>query len=196
MSNFVKIWLIDSKFNNNRWRVTWDSIKKHVNSFIDRPIIYYKVCDADNECNLEHIEDGQTYEQSLAAQQPYEIGVIKSIELDESTETAYAIAEIPDEKYKEQIESVGTFSPSVYITNKLTTILDEEGMTIHDWKGIHTALVENPAYGNKAKVEETCEGNESECQSQLTAKETPCIETRIRHAALAVRIEKALKTLR
>ena len=86
--NTLKIWLIDDKNNSNNWSVSWDSIKRNVNSFIDKPIIYYKVCDASNNCDLQHIEDGDSYLESLASQQPYEVGTIKEIILDETNKNS------------------------------------------------------------------------------------------------------------
>ena len=112
--------------------------------------------------------------------------------------TVYAIADIKDDKLFDIMknDSNTKFSPSIYITNKETVILNNDKIIINDWQGIHTAIVLNPAYGSKAKIEETCEGDESTCIDKLKANDDeskPCtrnLELRIK----SIRISNQIKT--
>lgn len=161
---FIKTFGLSDKRNKNGWRVTWDSIKRKIATFVNnaRPGIEYIKCEED-QCDLDHTE-GATKEQAVAMQEPYRRTTIIDYTLDENTHTAYFIHQTDDAEFfaKVQAGKIKHVSPSIWPTPGAYDILGrtERGMLIdvYDWEGLHDAFVNNPAFGDEAKVVATCEG--------------------------------------
>ncbi len=52
---FIKTFAFNTKRNKNGWRVIWDSIKKRISDFLDKPGIKFVKCEG-TICDLDHTE--------------------------------------------------------------------------------------------------------------------------------------------
>ena len=169
---YLKTFALNTKRNKNGWRVTWDSIKKNIGDFIGMPGILYNKC-IGTVCDLDHTE-GTTYEASVEAQKDYITTQIIDYTLDEQNETGYVIHKVndPDGDFAKQVMGgeIKYVSPSVW---PIQGSYDVNGTTdnglpmidAYDWKPIHIAFVNDPAFGDDAKITATCEGQN--CQMRL-----------------------------
>ena len=163
--------------NKNEWRATWESIKENSKDFIGKPGIEYTKC-VDGECDLDHT-DATTYAQNLKVQEPFRVSTIVDIVLDENTHTAYAIHEINDDHFAEKLqnEEVKYVSPSIWPKQGQYEIIGKkpDGAPVIDvfsWYALHSAFVNNPAFGDDAKVVAQCSDHGEACMMRmLTAKE-------------------------
>jgi hypothetical protein len=153
------------------------------------PGIEYEKCDG-SICDLDHT-DGATYEQSIKAQEPYRIATIIDFVLDEDKRTAYFILEFHDEQAYERVKTgkLKYVSPSIWPSHggyERLGVMDNDlpMLDVFHWKGLHIAFVNNPAFGEEARVKATCEGGE-DCQMRLlTASEAKelAASVLVRHA--------------
>ena len=175
---FLKTFAFNTQRNNNGWRVTWDSIKRNISDFKDKPGIEFVKCDG-TVCDLDHTE-GATYEQSLQIQEDFRSTNIIDYTLDENTETAFFIHKLEDghDDFWENVQQriIKAVSPSIWpIPGKFAVNgTNEKGLPIidvFDWLALHDAfLTKNPAYGDVATITSTCEGEN--CHMKLlSAKE-------------------------
>lgn len=174
---FIKTFALNDKRNKNGWRVTWESIKRNISDFSKnkRPGIEYTKCE-NSVCDLDHT-DGSTYQQSLTVQEPFRKTSIIDYILDENNHTAYVIHKTTDDEFVAKVRSgeIKYVSPSIWPEPGAYDILgkQENGLYIldvYDWKALHIAFVNNPAFGDDAQITALCEGEN--CQLKLlTAKE-------------------------
>ena len=173
---FLKTFALNDKRNNNQWRVTWDSIKRNIHTFLNnKPGISYTAC-KDNVCDLDHIE-GLTKQHQLEIQEPYRVSDIIDYTLDEATHTAYFIHKIVDDDFWDKLQQGDTIkfvSSAVWPDSGGAEKLGyaKNGLPIidtWDWEGTHIAfLTQSPAYGtDKATVQTSCEGTGKTCQMKL-----------------------------
>lgn len=179
---YVSTFLIDDDRNGRGWRVSWDSIKRKAKTFIGMPGIEYFTCDT-HGCQRDHTE-AKTYNKSVNKQKKYKVTTIADIAYDESTHTAYAIHRVErgnkGTTFGAKIEdgTIRYLSPSIWPNHEQTTLnLSEKNewyINTTDWEGLHDAFVDNPAYGHKARVIDTCRGGD-ECITKLKQdlKQTP-----------------------
>ena len=168
---YLKTFLINDKRNNNGWRASWNSIKKNVKSFIDTPGIEYYKC-GKYGCLRDHTDE-KTLDENIKVQEDYRVSTIVGTVLDDLTHTAYAIHRIDNKDFEKLIEQdeVRYLSPSIW-PNKEKTILylnddDEWNIDTTDWKGVHDAWVDNPAFGHEARIIGKCYGGD-ECVAELS----------------------------
>lgn len=167
---FIKTFALNDKRNKNGWRVTWASIKKHIASFLGQPGIEYVKCEG-SVCDLDHTE-GTTFEQSLAVQEAYRVTTLIDFYLDDANHTAYFIHEVHDDEFYQKAKAgeIKYVSPAVWPLPGGYDILGKQDnglpiVDVHEWKGLHDAFVNKPAFGDEAKVTATCEGEG--CQLRL-----------------------------
>lgn len=173
---FVRTFGINTKRNNNEWRVTWESIKQHIGTAIGRPGIEYEKC-VEGKCDLDHVE-ADSFEEILQKQKPFERTKIIDYILDEENETVDLIHQVNDneegEEFFKKIQDgdVQFVSAMVWPATGGYDMLGtgRVGLPIIDayhWKYVHHAfLTSNPAYNeDTALVRTTCEGED--CQVQL-----------------------------
>ena len=178
---FVRTFGINTKRNNNEWRVTWDSIKQHIGTAIGRPGIEYEKC-VEGKCDLDHVE-ADSFEENIQKQTPFERTKIIDYILDEENETVDLIHKVNDndegnEFFKKiQDGDIQYVSAMVWpATGGYDTLgTGRVGLPIIDayhWKYVHHAfLTSNPAYNeDTAIVRTTCEGED--CQIQLLSAVT------------------------
>lgn len=169
---FIRTFGLNTKRNNNEWRVTWDSIKQHINTAIGRPGIEYEKCQ-DDKCDLDHV-DAESFDSLIRKQKPYERTKIVDYILNEETETVDLIHEVHDKEFFEKIKDGDIQYVSAMVwpaTGGYDTFgigrADQPIIDAYHWKFVHHAFLrDNPAYGRDiAKVQTTCEGKD--CQVQL-----------------------------
>jgi hypothetical protein len=174
---FIKTFALSDKRNKNGWRVTWDSIKRRIATFVinKRPGIEYVKCE-EGECDLDHT-DGATKEQAVKTQEQYRKTTIIDYTLDESNHKAYFIHQTTDREFFEKIQrgEIRFVSPSIWPTPGAYEILGrtERGMLkidVYDWDGLHDAFVNNPAFGDEAKIVSTCEGDNCHVRMMTAAQ--------------------------
>jgi len=173
---FVRTFGINTKRNNNEWRVTWDSIKQHIGTAIGRPGIEFEKC-VEGKCDLDHVE-ADSFEENIQKQKPFERTKIIDYILDEENETVDLIHQVNDNEdgneffKKLQDGEIQFVSAMVWPATGGYDMLGtgRVGLPIIDayhWKYVHHAfLTSNPAYNeDTAIVRTTCEGED--CQVQL-----------------------------
>jgi hypothetical protein len=174
---FVKTFALNDQRNKNGWRVTWESIKNNISDFSKnaRPGIEYVKCE-NSICDLDHI-DSSTYQKSLEIQEPFRKTTIIDYTLDENTHTSFFIHRVEDPEFftKLQSQEIRFVSPAIWPISGEYTILGQmpnglPKLDVYGWLALHDAFVNNPAFGDEAKIVATCEGEG--CQMRLlTAKE-------------------------
>lgn len=169
---FVKTFALSDKRNKNGWRVTWDSIKNNISDFSknERPGIEYVKCE-NSICDLDHT-DAATFETSLQVQEDFRKTTIIDYTLDENNHIAYAIHKVNDPEFYTKLENheIRFVSPSIWPISGQYTVLGQmpnglPKLDVYDWKAVHIAFVNNPAFGDEAKVTAMCEGEG--CQMRL-----------------------------
>jgi len=156
---FLKKFLIGEEFNMNRWRVTWDAIKKDIESFIGMPLVLTPKRDHPR------VKD----------QENYRVGDIIDVGLDELKRTAWQVTHITDEKTIELIrnEEIRFGSPTVVPFSKDTVEKVNLGdgrieTTLHRFKGKQDAIVGDPAYGKEVDfIPAICDGTGEGCALKL-----------------------------
>ena len=155
---FIKKFLISDKFNLNRWRVSWDAIKKDLETFIGQPVVLTP--DGDHP--------------AVAEQDDYKVGVIVDTQRDDMTHEAWAIEQITDKTTQQLIldKKVRYGSPTVHTPMNKVKVENEgtasEQETLNRFIGKHDALVNVPAYGEfKDVIRAVCEGDGKDCATEL-----------------------------
>ena len=180
---FVKTFAINDKRNKNGWRATWEGIKKNIHTFLDdggRPGIEYVACDG-TVCDLDHT-DGTTKEISIDVQEDFRVTTLIDFTLNEDTHTAYFIHEVLSDETWEKLEKqlLKFVSPSLWpkeggfdIIGTMPNGLPK--LDVWEWDGLHTAFVNNPAFGDEARVTAMCEGEN--CHMKLLSAKQLKAET-------------------
>lgn|SRR6185312_688043 len=156
---FIKKFLINDKFNLNRWRVTWDAMKQDIWGFIGKPLVLTP--DKDHP--------------PVTYQEDYRVGNIIDVGLDEITHTAWQVSEVFDEEAQKKIldGEVEFGSPTVLIYSEDTREqrfagTEQQEDILHRFRPAHDALVENPAYGeNVDHIPAVCTGDGVGCGLKL-----------------------------
>ena len=171
---FARIFLINSKLNENRWRATWAAIKKDGRDFVGKPTILTP--------DFDHTYS-QTYEHGLKIQEFYRIGTIVDVIYDDGSETAYAIVKFPEETWnKIDAKEIEYVSPAIWPRSKKDSEIIDLGDGRHEhvvsaFHALHLAFVDEPAYGKlQAYVDEVCDGEEGQCIQQLSRQHSGSID--------------------
>lgn len=169
---FVRTFGLNTKRNKNEWRVSWQSIKRHINTAINRPGIEFEKCEG-GKCDLDHVE-AETFESVIKKQKPFERTKIIDYVLNEETETVDLIHEVLDDEFFEKLKSgeIQYVSAMVWPATGGYEVhgrgrADLPIVDAEHWRFVHHAFLrDNPAYGkDTATVKTTCEG--SNCQVQM-----------------------------
>ncbi len=180
---YLKTFALSDQRNKNGWRVTWDSIKNNISDFVknSRPGIDYTKC-VDQKCDLDHVE-ASSFNRTINLQEDFRVSNIVGYTLNEDTHTAYAIHQITDSKFAELVKSGQRIfvSPMIWPVSGGYDVkgTNEKGLPILDvynWKAVHIAFVNDPAFGDDAKITAMCEGND--CQMRLLSAKQLTTEKR------------------
>ena len=181
---FIKKFLISDKRNLNGWRVTWESMKKDIKTFIGQPV----VLTPDKDHPPTQIQDH------------YKVGEIIDVGLDELTHSAWQVSEITDKKAQDMIlaEKVKFGSPTVHgpkahlVTTHAGTSAEEN--TLHRFIGKHDALVAEPAYTRlKDVIKVVCQGDGGQCLNDLVEVEAEINDTAISQITIIPAVKKILE---
>jgi len=175
---FVRTFGIDTTRNKNKWRVTWDSIVKNIETAIGYPGIEFMKCE-DNECDLDHVE-AETFKGLIEKQKPYKRATTIDYVLDEANQSADTIDEVHDDEFWEKLNNgeIKYVSPLIWPYSGGYEVIGYDEVTgqkiidAWDWHWVHKAyLTKDPAFGvEKANIKAMCEGDN--CQMQmLSAKQ-------------------------
>lgn len=166
---YVKAFLIDDTVNLNQWGVTKDSIQKHINTFIGKPLVLTE--------NYDHpaVPDTERIGHWLAYQEVFRVGTIIDIVPKSNPLTGgtayHAIIEITNDNLKQSLRnnSVPLYvSPAIAEPAISKTGVITPASAISEWQGVHLAIVDQPAFGiKKAVISEQCGGDQEGCLLQL-----------------------------
>jgi len=161
----ARFWLIDPRLNNNGWRAPAASIVKNARSFVGKPLIHYTHCML-GHCEAHHAtaQPGEPCRHTLEVQEPYRVGTIRNVEIT-SEAKAHAIVEIQDTEVRRMIDSGDKVfvSPAVCpvpgtVEYEGSDIWGRPNRILHEWEGMHLAIVDSPAYGPEAAIMAHCKG--------------------------------------
>lgn len=182
---FIKKFLIGEEFNMNRWRVTWDAIKRDINSFIGMPLVLTP--------NRDH--------PAVKDQEDYRVGDIIDVGLDELKRTAWQVSQVTNPEAAELIrsEKVKWGSPTVVPFSKGTVEKVNLGdgrieTTLHRFKGKQDALVGDPAYGKEVDfIPAICDGTGEGCALKLMEVSAAVNSDNIDQVTIVPFVTKSLK---
>lgn len=155
--------MLDASKNVNKWRVTAASIPERVKTFIGTPLVL--------TADYSHPKwvDGGVIA-NIQAQEKYAIGRITDVLHKDGQWDA--IIEITNPAAREAIEKQDI---PFEVSPRIVHDPDADTENIAEWLGVHLAIVDKPAYGDKATFKGACYGMANECQLALKqAKAEDC----------------------
>lgn len=170
---FIKGFLLNTKRNKNGWRVTWDSILTYSSDFINHPGIYMtKFGEPDHT-------DGISYKDNMVAQEEFRVVNIIDVLPCADTQTLNYVGEIIDAEFEElwNAGKINMTSPAVWPEEmeQVGTMIDgRPELDVFQWRALHVAYINDPAYGNDANTITTCDGDGIACRVRLSAKTEGC----------------------
>ena len=147
---YIKSFLISDKINLNDWQATHEANISNLDSFLGRPGIHY----INPEGKLDHTS-ATSFEKSLQLQELYRVANIIAVGSDIPTHKNWQVSKMVDESITQKIKSkeIQWISPSIWPEeNSVEKIEQTDGRTIdvvHDYKGLHYAFVDEPAFGEE-----------------------------------------------
>src|SRR5207344_2409796 len=170
---YIKCFLMDDTVNKNYWHIPTNVMKKYASSFIGRPFIYHPSGSHPDYLKegAKHSEDQSTFiADILDIQDRYKIGDIIDV-------TYEPIKETPDKKAwfstikitnKEILSNILSGSVSRYVSPQ---VYDVNGSGPNEqtteFIPLDLAIVNEPAYGNKARIKAQCNGTGPSCLTAL-----------------------------
>jgi hypothetical protein len=154
---FLKVWLIDTSVNVNAWRVLPESIPKNIESVIGKPIVLASNYDHPPIVDREHVEPNLQYQERFA--------IARYVKYFVDGSTYWGIAKVTDPLAAEAIDANDiplTVSPRLF---RLDTSEPMDRTT--KWIFVHSAIVDKPAYGDRAVIDAVCEGSNAHCVPAL-----------------------------
>lgn len=167
---YLKAFLLNDKINKNFWNIPNESISKYATGFIGKPLIAHPSMDHPDYMKEGAIEDSPTYlEDATRIQNGYQIGTIIDVKEEPTQENKsekawFAYVRMTDPKATMALKSGSIpffVSPQVYDTAEVVTDITT------DFIPMHLAIVDKPAYGNKARVKALCNGSGLKCTKAL-----------------------------
>jgi len=168
---FTEGFTLDDTRNKNGWRTTWEAIKLSGMDSIGRPGIEFLKC-VGSVCDRDHT-NGITYKENMSVQELFRESNIIDAKFDESTHTMTSIDEILSNDFVKKIETeaVKFISPSIWPI-QWEKVGEEDGrdlIDVHRFRFLHRAYIDDPAFGEKARIYTTCSGHGSKCKLQFNA---------------------------
>jgi hypothetical protein len=165
---FIKGFLLNDKRNKNGWMVPWDVIKKYASDFVNHPGIYMNLGGEPDHTG------GGTYRENMANQEEYRVVNIIDVSADETTHTLHYTGEIIDREFLELWEAgkINMTSPAIWPIEMETVGTTDNGrpeLNVSEYRALHVAYIDEPAYGRDAFTISTCDGDGEECKIRLSA---------------------------
>ena len=168
---FIKGFILSDKRNKNGWRATRESIRKNFTDFLGRPGIEFVRCKGD-ACTRDHT-NSTSYRKAMAAQEHYRVSNIIDVIWNEESGILSAVEHIIDEEFAEKIRQNKSIyrSPALWPREieKLGTVDGRQEIDVLDWYALHSAHIDDPAFGEEARMYNRCEGHGPECKYNLQA---------------------------
>ncbi|MEE8383907.1 MAG: hypothetical protein V3R39_03075, partial [Nitrosopumilus sp.] len=156
---FIKSFLISNKLNLNDWEVTEEANRLDGPDFKGMPGIEFF-----NKGRRDHTV-GKTYPEALRLQSPHAKAIIRKVLGTESGEKLTQISRVFDEKIIKKLRNkeIKFVSPAIFprSIDDVEVIERQDGSHIHRvhrYLPLHYAFVDEPAYGDEAKITDICEG--------------------------------------
>lgn len=160
---YLRAFLLDASKNENGWKVDSASIDQNIESFVGMPLVLTQEYD-----HPKWIEGGLI--ENVKSQLRYAIGQITKILKTGSIRDA--IIKITDPIARAAIENNDI---PLFTSPRLAHDPDDPIDRIKNWLGLHLAIVDKPAFGDKAAVKGACYGAAAECHIALKeAKKEDC----------------------
>lgn len=165
--HYVEVWLIDPTWNKNYWKANQDELTKKVQRFVNKPAILTPYLFHPHE--YEHVQEDPfdpegNVRKHNAIDERYRIGHITHVK--PLPNAAYAgIIELTHPGAIEAFKAgkIPKFvSPAVYNLN----MTGPQG-EFTSFEPLHIAFVDQPAFGLKARIIDTCHGKEDLCLRNL-----------------------------
>ncbi len=187
VSYYANTFLMDESVNKRRWAVSYDSMKRHLESFVGQPVVMIP--------SRSH--------PSADMQEMFRVGGIESVHLNDSKKASGAYVSVNADA------AALIYNKLVHHTSVQLTVNREKMIRVNadtpfqydlceEWRGEHVALVESPAYGrDKAYIDKVCQGTAQQCRMELPLsaampKDPHATEGQ---AALARTIERSIRRL-
>lgn len=171
---YVKAFLIDDTTNGNFWKIPNEYMKKYSNAFIGRPLIRHPSGGHPDYVKEAAISDGNDDDNSirdiLRYQDHFKIGEIIDVNYetrkdDPKKKAWFATIRMTNDYATSNLKS-GAFSNFVS-----PQIYDIEGSNSNeptkDFIPLHLAIVDEPAFGDRAKIRGICTGSGIKCMNAL-----------------------------
>lgn len=163
--------MMDDTINKNFWHVPTNAMKKYATSFIKRPWIIHPSGDHPQYLKEGVMHNSATFiDDVLNVQEKYKAGEIidvtyEQVKEDPSKKAWFATVKVTNKEVLNRIKS-GSISP--YVSPQiydLSKALPNEPTT--EFIPLHIATVNEPAYGNIARIRATCNGSGPTCINAL-----------------------------
>ena len=169
---YIKAFLINNEINRNFWKIPQDALKRYVDGFKGRPLVKHPSGD-----HPDYIKEAGLDERSptfikdmLRYQNDYKIGDIvdvqyESLKEDPNRHAYFAYIRLTDPGY---LESVKGGSVSSYVSPLIFDLdFKKRGEPTTNFMPLHLAIVNEPAYGNIARIRASCNGDGQPCIDAL-----------------------------
>ena len=163
--------MMDETVNKNFWHVPTNSMKKYASSFISRPWIVHPSGDHPQYIKEGVVHDSPTLiDDILDVQNRYKAGDIIDVTYEPNKDRPntmgwYATVKVTNQDIYNKIKS-GAMSP--YVSPQIYDLSKAEpGQPTTQFIPLHIATVNEPAYGNIARIRASCSGTGSSCINAL-----------------------------
>jgi hypothetical protein len=173
---FLKVFLLDSSVNGNRWGVDPDTVDENIQSAVGKPLVLYKNSGKEPDKGYyprvagmyDHPPwDDADINHTFEMQNDYRVGTFIDVVKNMQTGAWWGIAEITNDGLRKALDENPTLpfyvSPSI---RRLHT--RQANQQIRDWVLMHSAIVSVPAFGvQKAYTSGSCSGDKDRCLLHL-----------------------------
>ena len=171
---FLKTFLMDGSVNKNSWGVNQETLDENIKTYIGKPLVITEALDhpvMDGEPNFEH---------QVIYQDKFRIGTILDVQNKDGIYSAVIEVTDPIAKEAYKLGNLPTYVSSSLFHDGVLTEADNDTKT---WRGLHLAVVDEPAFGvKKARVTGQCSGKPDVCLTQLKrAKCDFCIKRTVQN---------------
>ena len=176
---YVKAFLINDEINKNFWKVPNDVLKKYASSFIGRPLIKHASGDHP-PYSKEGIDEGSpTFVQDIMRHDlNYKIGEIVDVKYEQFSdnpdkEAWFAYIRMNNSP---EIDNIKSGAASFYVSPQIFDLNPPvAGEPTKDFIPLHLAIVNEPAYGDIARIKGVCNGEGKPCINALKKAATELI---------------------
>ena len=169
---YLKIFLLDSTVNGNKWGVDPSTLDDNIQSAIGKPLVLYKNTGKEPDRwyyprtigQYDHPPwDDADINHTYEMQDTYRVGTLIDVVKNTETGAWWGVAEITNDGVKKALNE----NPNLpfYVSPSIRRLhAAQANQTIRDWVLMHTAIVSVPAFGvQKAYATGRCAGHKDSC---------------------------------